>query len=134
MPDPNTAPPTPNVNVNVGDGAANNGFMGLTGWTRTVAQFSAIVMTYALAAGFLIWMVRTMREDRQDDRTESHQLYREMNEEQNRRAGEIKGAVDKNTEVMRALADELRQARQHSPSGHAPPPTGLRPMTGSAPP
>jgi len=120
--------PPPNVNVNVGNGrglAADLPSLGLRGLWGTVGNFSATVVLVGLFCAVLIWDRHDRGMDRTDriadrvadraERVEERALFREairdMNTEQNRRTGEVKGAVDVNTAVMRDLIQEFRSAR-----------------------
>lgn len=93
----------------------NPASLGLTGPWRTAANFGGAV----LIAGSFLWLQYIIVHDGRIDRLEDRQVFREaiktMNEEQNRRAGEIKGSVDKNTEVMRDLISEMKSWRNGSP-------------------
>ena len=124
MPDPveqvvpdRRQPVAPSQTVNIG-GEASNGFLGLTGLWKSVANFSAVVVVVGLGCGVIVW---TLQNDRADQR-ENRQLFREaikdMNDEQNRRTGEVKGSVDKNTDVMRELIAEFKAARQSGTIRH----------------
>lgn len=135
MPDEQMIPDqrAPNVNVNVGNGrgvpAVQDMSGGLFGTWRTIMNVTAVTFVLGLFTAVTIWNRIDMRQDRADDRqeraeeraqwklerAEERSLFRdairEMNLEQNRRTGEVKGAVDVNTAVMRELIQEFKTAR-----------------------
>lgn len=92
--------------------------LGLTGVWKLAANLGGAVLIAGafLTVGFFILSeFRTMLHDARQDRLDDRQTFREaikgMNDEQNRRAGEIKGSVDKNSEIMRDLITEIRAWR-----------------------
>jgi hypothetical protein len=126
MPDDIPTPPAPVNVVNVGD--AGNGFMGLTGVWRSVANFSAVVVVVGLACGIIVWNLQNDRADRREERQLFREALKDMNDEQNRRTGEVKGSTDKAVEVVRELITEIRTWKRLSgtraPDADVPPPGG----------
>ncbi len=125
---PDTRQPAPNVNVNVGNGRGIGSF-GLKGIWDIAGNYTAMTIIVGLFVAVTIWnrvdanAARAQdRAERSEERTamraervEERQLFREsikdMNTEQNRRTGEVKGAVDINTAVMRELIAEFKASR-----------------------
>jgi hypothetical protein len=105
---PDTRPPHVEQTVNVTPDAGN-GFLGLTGWMRSLAQFSAVVIVFGLGTGVVVWTLQNDRADRRDDRELFREAIRNVNDEQNRRAGELKGSTDKLIDVVRDNSNIVRQ-------------------------
>jgi uncharacterized protein HemX len=113
-------PRTPHVEqtVNVAADGAGNGFLGLTGWMKSLAQFSAVVIVFGLGTGVIVWTLQNDRADRREDRELFREAMRNVNDEQNRRTGEVKGSTDKlidtvreNSAIIRQWIDESRRER-----------------------
>ena len=107
--------------------APDNGFLGLTGWMKGLAQLSAVTIMFGLSTWLIISTLNNDRADRAEDRTLFREAIKDLNGEQNRRAGEIKGSVDKNTEVMRDLINEFRNARHVGAIRPGPEPKAIPP-------
>jgi hypothetical protein len=112
VPDPTPPPdrrPAAVQVVNQPDGAGN---MGIRGLLASMMNTTAMVLVGAL----LVWVLETKfvqdRADRIDDRQTFRDAVREIQTRADERAGEVKGAVDKNTEVIRELISEMRSARK----------------------
>jgi hypothetical protein len=91
---------------------------GITGsWRQVVSMGFAGVMAFSfLAVGsFMLSQMKDMiaqaREDRLHDRALFETTLTRIQDENNRHTGEIKGAMDVNTSVMRDLIAEIRAAR-----------------------
>jgi uncharacterized protein HemX len=110
------------VNVAPAD-FAGNGFLGLTGWMKSLAQFSAVVIVFGLGTAVVIWALQTGRSDRAEDRQLFRDEVRDMRQEfraaidviqrrADERAGEIKGSMDVSTTATRQLIEEIKTARR----------------------
>jgi hypothetical protein len=117
---------------------AGNGFLGLTGWMKSLAQFSAVVIVFGLGTGVVIWALQTGRADRAEDRQLFRDEVKDMRQEfrtavdaiqrrSDERAGEITGGFKVNTDAIRQLIEEIKTARRvgtlrsDGPSPKAPP-------------
>lgn len=109
--DPNAIPtppptPTPATNqVTVGD-------MGLKGLVGIVGNTTAMVV---IAVSFLMLQHQMMnwgRTDRQEDRQLFRESLKDIQDEGNRRTGEIKGAMDAMNGATRELTNEIKSWRQ----------------------
>jgi hypothetical protein len=113
-PDPRTPHVEQNVNVTPDSGI----FAGLSGWLKPLVAFG---FAGVVAAAFWVLLytgiklLESMMADQRTDRIAEQQLFREsvrdIQRDADRRAGEVKGALDANTMVMRQLIDELQKAR-----------------------
>ncbi len=108
MPPSDPQPPVQQT-VNVGGGGI---FDGLTGWIRV-----AVATSFAgIVAGCFLWLMYLTYGQGRQDRMEDRQLFREsirdIQHEADRRAGEVKGALDGNSNVVRELIAELKSAKR----------------------
>lgn len=83
------------------------GSMGILGPAAQVMHTTAMVVITCL----LIWFVWNERQDRVYDRELFRETVRDLQSQADRHTGEIKGSMDKNTEVMRDLIQEIRVLR-----------------------
>jgi hypothetical protein len=118
--------------VNLGD--ANNGFLGLTGIAKSVANFSAVVILCGMAVWLVQRTVDTDRMERLEDRQLFRQAVKDLNDESNRRTGESKGSTDKLIEVVRDNSNLIRQwieesRRSRADHGPAPKSAELKPTS-----
>jgi hypothetical protein len=101
---------TPVQIVNQPNGAV--GSMGLKGWIATAGNATAM----ALIAAVFLWLLREQVLQARVDRLDDRQLFREsvhdIQQRADQRAGEIKGALDANSAILRELIQELRSARK----------------------
>jgi hypothetical protein len=108
MPDETRPPVQQTVNV-TGDGTGI--FAGLSGWTKPAVAFGFA----GLVAAAFWFLLQNMVIQQRADALEYRQLFREsirdIQHEADRRAGEVKGALDVNTAVMRDLIAEMKAAR-----------------------
>ncbi len=105
---PDTRPPRVQQIVNTGGDAVNGG---LQGAILKYAQTSIVTLFLILFAWMQWQIVSQGRVDRLDDRTMFRDAVKDIQHEADRRAGEVKGALDVNTGVMRDLIAELKSAR-----------------------
>lgn len=91
--------------------AQGDSALGLTGFVKTFAQAGII----GIFMGVFLWLfqitVRDGRTDRMEDRTIFRDAVERIQREDDRRAGEVKGAMDTSTSAMRELIMEIRAAR-----------------------
>lgn len=115
--------PQPAAVVNVGDGS-----MGIMGIGRQVmAMTSMAVITMILVWLVMWWMPHEMNYNRELMR----ESIKSLQDEANRHTGEIKGALDKNTDVMRELMMEIKMLGRRSPEPKsAAPPKNLEKIAG----
>jgi hypothetical protein len=121
MPDEPQPPVSQTVNVSGG------GIMdGITGqWRQVVAMGFAGVVAFSFL--FLQWqMIVQARQDRLYDRDLFRDTVKQIRDEDNRRTGEIKGAMDANTLVMRQLIEEIRAARREGRMQSGPAPVEMK--------
>jgi hypothetical protein len=129
MPD-DVVPPVQQTVTVTGDGTGI--FAGLSGWTKPAVAFGFA----GLVAAAFWFLLQNMVIQQRADALEYRQLFREsvhdIQHEADRRAGEVKGALDANTAVMRDLIAEMKAARRegHLPSAIPPKAAELRPPAG----
>lgn len=113
--DPPTTADRPSAGTsitNVVGGAADAvSTLGLTGWIKQFAQFGIIGIFMAVFLWLFQITIRDGRTDRIEDRQMFRDAVRDLQTEDNRRTGEIKGALDFNSKVMQELIAEIRAAR-----------------------
>ncbi len=95
--------------VNTGGDAVNGGLQGMV---LKYAQTSIVTLFLILYSYMMWYIISTGRQDRLEDRQLFRESVKDIQHEADRRAGEVKGALDANTSVMRQLIDELQKARQ----------------------
>lgn len=98
--DPSLPTAAPAAVVNVGDGN-----MGIIGMGRQIMHMTSMaVITMILVWLVMWWMPHEMNYNRELMR----ESIKSLQDEANRHTGEIKGALDKNTDVMRELMLEIK--------------------------
>jgi hypothetical protein len=134
MPD-ETRPPVQQT-VNVGDSGI---FAGLSGWMKPLVAFGFAGVVAAAFWLLLFWSHADSLENRQLFRESVRDMVGEFRDavgtiqkRADERAGEVKGSVDKNSEILRDLIAEMKAARRegHLPPAVPPKAAELRPPAG----